>query len=436
MNDNTKLIERAATQIDAASELSARAGRGRFWARPLCRFLARSIKTGTLTLILPDGTRHRFGEGEPHVTAAITQIRSLRRIAINPDLALGEAYMDGTLRIDQGDIHDFLDLVLGNLGDATQSPLRKAWRLLHRLTRPLVLFNPAKRSQRNVAHHYDLSDELYDLFLDSDRQYSCAYFSSPADTLEAAQERKKRHIAAKLLLTPGQQVLDIGSGWGGLGRSLARDWNVSVTGLTLSEDQLAYARTQTHTAGLCDKVRFHLRDYRHETGRYDRVVSVGMFEHVGPGHYGTFFQTVADRLSPDGIALIHTIGSSGRPGAPNPWIKKYIFPGGYVPSLSEILPVIERSGLTVTDVEVLRLHYAATLREWRHRFATNRARVAALFDDRFSRMWEFYLAACEAGFRHKNLVVFQIQLAKRKDVMPLTRDYISAIGSVRDRQRR
>lgn len=434
MNDNTKLIERVATQIDTTSELPARAGRGRFWARPLCRFLARSIKAGTLTLILPDGTRRQFGEGEPHVTAAITQIRSLRRIAINPDLALGEAYMDGTLRIDQGDIYDFLDLVLGNLGAATHSPLRKAWRLLHRLSRPLVLFNPAKRSQRNVAHHYDLSDELYDLFLDEDRQYSCAYFSSSTDTLEIAQERKKRHIAAKLLLKPGQQVLDIGSGWGGLGRTLAQEWDVSVTGLTLSEDQLAYARTQTHTAGLGDKVRFHLRDYRHETGRYDRVVSVGMFEHVGPGHYGTFFRTVADRLSPDGIALIHTIGSSGRPGAPNSWIKKYIFPGGYVPSLSEILPVIERSGLTVTDVEVLRLHYAATLREWRHRFVTNRATVAALFDDRFCRMWEFYLAACEAGFRHKNLVVFQIQLAKRNDVMPLTRDYVSALECGRDRQ--
>jgi len=434
MNDNTKLIERAATQVGPASGRRAGPGRGRLWAQLLCRFLARSIKTGSLILILPDGTRRQFGEGEPHVTAAITHIRSLRRIAIHPDLALGEAYMDGTLRIDQGDIYDFLDLVLGNLGDATQSPLRQSWRLLHRLTRPLVLFNPAKRSRRNVAHHYDLSDELYDLFLDGDRQYSCAYFSSPADTLEMAQERKKRHIAAKLLLKPGQKVLDIGSGWGGLGRSLARDWNVSVTGLTLSEDQLAYARSQTRTAGLDDKVRFHLRDYRHETGRYDRVVSVGMFEHVGPGHYGTFFRTVADRLSPDGIALIHTIGSSGKPGAPNPWIKKYIFPGGYVPSLSEILPVIEKSGLTVTDVEVLRLHYAETLREWRQRFVANRATVAALFDDRFCRMWEFYLAACEAGFRHKNLVVFQIQLAKRKDVMPLTRDYISAIEDGRDRQ--
>lgn len=392
----------------------------------LCAFLKRSIRTGTLTLALPGGIRHKIGVDEPHVHVAITSRRSLRRIALNPDLATGEAYMDGTLRLDQGSVYDLLDLVLGNLGDEAHSPLRRARLALQKLVRPLTAFNPAGRSRRNVAHHYDLSERLYDLFLDADRQYSCAYFANPDDTLDLAQTRKKRHIMAKLLLRPEQTVLDIGSGWGGLARTLARDAGASVTGLTLSSEQITHARAQTRREGLEDKVRFHLRDYRHETGRYDRVVSVGMFEHVGPPHYRTYFDTIARLLTDDGVALVHTIGTSGLPGAPQPWIAKYIFPGGYVPAMSEILPAIERSGLVVTDVEVLRLHYAETLRAWRQRFLANWAEVAEIYDDRFCRMWEFYLAACEAGFRHNGLVVFQFQLAKPKTMLPLTRDYIAA----------
>ncbi|MFV2034938.1 MAG: class I SAM-dependent methyltransferase [Halocynthiibacter sp.] len=399
---------------------------GGLWGRLLTGFLQRSIVKGKLILILPDGKRHEFGLGQPSVTFEITERATLRRIALNPDLALGEAYMDGTLRVLDGDIHDLLELCLSNLGGKSGSRLRKTWSELRRLAKPLTLFNPVRRSRRNVAHHYDLSDELYELFLDSDRQYSCAYYQSPDQTLEQAQAQKKRHIAAKLLLEPGQRVLDIGSGWGGLARSLAADNAVDVTGLTLSAAQLAYANEQTRAAGLDDRVRFYLRDYRHERARYDRIVSVGMFEHVGPAHYATFFNTVAERLSQDGVALVHTIGTSSGPCAPGAWINKYIFPGGYVPSLSEVLPAIENSGLIVTDIEVLRLHYAETLRAWRQRFMANRREVAEIYDERFCLMWEFYLASCEAGFRHNGLEVFQIQLALRNDTVPLTRDYIAA----------
>ena len=426
MNDSTKFEDLDSTAVHPARTNDRPGGRGNIWRYLLSGFLNRSIKNGTLSLTFPDGAHRQFGSGDPHIAATITSARTLRRIALNPDLATGEAYMDGSLRIDRGDIYGFLDIVLGNLGDATGSHLRSAWLAFRRLIRPLTLFNPAHLSRRNVEHHYDLTDQLYELFLDADRQYSCAYFATPEDTLEQAQTQKKRHIATKLLLQPGQRVLDIGSGWGGMARFLARDADVSVTGLTLSKEQLAYSRTKTADAGLDDKVAFHLRDYRHETARYDRVVSVGMFEHVGTPHYRTYFDTVSDRLADDGVALIHTIGTSGPPGAPGAWIKKYIFPGGYVPSMSEVLPAIEKSGLIVTDVEVLRLHYAETLRAWRQRFLVNRAQVKDLYDERFCRMWEFYLAVCEAAFRHNGLVVFQFQLAKRKTTVPLTRDYIAS----------
>jgi len=425
MNDSSEMNKLTATSVSPAA-IDARKGGGfSIWKHLLGGFLDRSIKSGTLILTFPDGSRRRFGGGNPQIAATITRAKTLRRITMNPDLAVGEAYMDGSLRIEAGDIYGFLDLVMGNLGPVANSPLRRVWLAIRRLIRPLTLFNPASRSQANVAHHYDLTDQLYDLFLDTDRQYSCAYFATPKDTLEQAQTNKKRHIAAKLLLSPGQRVLDIGSGWGGLARHLSRAADVSVTGLTLSKEQLSYANSQTAEAGLADKVAFRLRDYRHETARYDRIVSVGMFEHVGTPHYGRFFKTVADRLSDDGVALIHTIGSSGPPGAPGAWIKKYIFPGGYVPAMSEVLPAIEKSGLIVTDVEVLRLHYAETLRIWRQRFLANRAEVARVYDNRFCRMWEFYLAACEAAFRHGGLVVFQFQLAKRNATVPLTRDYIA-----------
>jgi cyclopropane-fatty-acyl-phospholipid synthase len=285
-------------------------------------------------------------------------------------------------------------------------------------------YNPLHAARENVAHHYDLSDTLYDLFLDIDRQYSCAYFTRPDVTLETAQADKKRHIAAKLLLRPGQKVLDIGCGWGGLALYLARECGVQVTGLTLSSEQLKVAERRAAAAGLADRVRFHLRDYRTETGRYDRIVSVGMFEHVGVVHYPAFFRKLDELLSPDGVALLHSIGRMDGPGATNPWIRKYIFPGGYSPAMSEVLPEVEKVGLWITDIEVLRLHYAETLRHWRQRFLANRERIKNLYDERFCRMWEFYLAGSEVAFRHQGHIVFQMQIAKRVDAVPLTRDYM------------
>jgi cyclopropane-fatty-acyl-phospholipid synthase len=287
-----------------------------------------------------------------------------------------------------------------------------------------VRHNTVDKARANAEHHYDLSQQLYDLFLDEQRQYSCAYFISPDDTLEQAQRQKMRHLAAKLLLKPGQRVLDIGSGWGGLAFYLARSEAVDVTGITLSTEQYEHSRQRALEHGLADKVHFHLRDYREIDGVYDRIVSVGMFEHVGINHYREYFQTILNRLADGGVALLHTIGALGGPGASNPWIEKYIFPGGYSPALSEIVPHIEKAGLCITDIEILRLHYAETLRNWRFRFMHNPA-SKEIYDERFRRMWEFYLAGSEAAFRHSGLVVFQIQLSKRIDTVPITRDYIS-----------
>ncbi|MCZ8547956.1 cyclopropane-fatty-acyl-phospholipid synthase family protein [Mesorhizobium qingshengii] len=387
--------------------------------------LRRIIRNGTLTLVTPDGCACDVGHGEPSVTIRITDQATVRRLFLNPDLALGEAYMAGTLVVEDGGIHDLLDLCFANLGWSTGHWVQRAQAIGRRLGRRLTQHNPVSISRANVAHHYDLSDLLYELFLDADRQYSCAYYMSPDDTLEQAQDQKKRHIAAKLLLRAGQRVLDIGSGWGGLALHLARNADVDVTGVTLSTEQHAYANRRAHNVGLNERVRYLLKDYRHENGRYERIVSVGMFEHVGVGHYGEYFAKIKDLLSDDGVALIHTIGSAAGPGAANPWIRKYIFPGGYTPALSEIVPAIERAGLHITDIEVLRLHYAETLKDWRKRFIANRDRIAAIYDERFCRMWEFYLAGCEAAFRHSGLVVFQIQLSKRVDTVPLTRDYIA-----------
>jgi cyclopropane-fatty-acyl-phospholipid synthase len=291
--------------------------------------------------------------------------------------------------------------------------------------RRLYQFNPKERARRNVAHHYDLSGALYDLFLDDDRQYSCAYFRRPGDGLETAQEQKKRHIAAKLLLEPGMTVLDIGSGWGGLDLYLAENADVKVTGVTLSTEQLNVSRRRADETGLAGRVEYFLRDYREQTGVFDRIVSVGMFEHVGVGHFDAFFSTVRDRLADDGVALLHMIGRADGPGVTDAWIRKYIFPGGYFPALSEVSFAIEKAGLWVTDIEVLRLHYAETLRHWRRRFLANRDKAVALYDERFCRMWEFYLAASEISFRYMNCAVYQIQLAKRQEAVPLTRDYMA-----------
>jgi cyclopropane-fatty-acyl-phospholipid synthase len=302
-------------------------------------------------------------------------------------------------------------------------PLRLA-NGVRKLTRRLHQYNPVPRSRRNVAHHYDLSDRFYDLFLDRDRQYSCAYFLHPDDDIDTAQLNKRQHIAAKLLLRPGMKVLDIGSGWGGLALYLASEFGVDVTGLTLSTEQLKVAQRRAAQAGLADRVRFELRDYREERGSYDRIVSVGMFEHVGVGQYPTFFGQVSALLKRDGVALLHSIGRMEGPGATNPWVRKYIFPGGYSPAISEVVPAIERAQLWITDVEVLRLHYAETLKAWRHRFLAQRERVLELYDERFYRMWETYLAGSEVAFRQGGHLVMQIQMAKAVDSVPLTRDYM------------
>lgn len=392
----------------------------------LKRFLEKFILEGELEVSTAAGERYTIGS----VTGLAPAIRFTDRAAelwllANPPLALGELYMDGRFAVTRGSIYDVVALATRNL--ALQPPTRLL-RMRERLRvalRRIHQRNDEQRARRNVAHHYDIDGRLYDLFLDSDRQYSCAYFEARDQSLEEAQLAKKRHIAAKLLVEPGHRVLDIGSGWGGLALYLAEQCGAAVKGITLSDEQLAIARNRAQHRRLAGSVEFNLRDYRSVTGRFERIVSVGMFEHVGVGYYDTFFSKVSDLLTDNGVMLLHAIGSSDGPGATNPWMAKYIFPGGYTPSLSELLPAIERAGLIVTDIEILRLHYAETLRAWRERFLARRDEAKTLYDERFCRMWEFYLAGCEAAFRHGGLMVFQIQLAKRHDAVPLTRAYIA-----------
>jgi cyclopropane-fatty-acyl-phospholipid synthase len=384
------------------------------------------VTCGTLRLVLPDGGVRTFTGDKPgpEIGMRLHDAAVSRELFFQPRLRLGEAYMDGRLTVEGGTIYDLLDFLGMNMGAAPPSVLRPFYNGFRGILRPFRQYNPLQRARRNVAHHYDLSEELYSLFLDADRQYSCAYFLRPQDDLDTAQLNKKRHLAAKLRIEPGQRVLDIGCGWGGLALFLARECGAEVTGLTLSEEQLKVARHRAAAGGLADRVQFHLRDYREETGSYDRIVSVGMFEHVGLPQYGTYFRKVKELLKPDGIALLHSIGRSDGPFATNPWIRKYIFPGGYAPALSEVVPVVEKRGLWITDIEVLRLHYARTLRAWRERFLANRDRVKALYDERFCRMWEFYLAGSEVAFRHMGHMVFQMQLAPKVDTVPITRDYM------------
>ncbi len=388
--------------------------------------LKRLIKVGTLRVVDARGKAHLFsGEPGPEVTIRLHDKALHTRLFWNPQLHVGEGYMDETLTIEEGaQVFDFLDLVGMNLRYMEDHWVIRWHSALARLVRPLQQYNPVGGARKNVAHHYDLSDTLFDLFLDSDRQYSCGYFESPNNSLEQAQLAKKRHLASKLLLEPGAKVLDIGSGWGGLALYLANVSNVDVTGVTLSSNQHEYSERRARTAGVADRVRFELRDYREVTGTYDRIVSVGMFEHVGVRHYGEFFRVLRERLAEDGVALLHTISRFDVPTATSPWARKYIFPGGYCPALSEVFAAIERSGLKVTDIENLRLHYAETLICWARNFRSNRARVAEIYDERFCRMWEFYLAGAEVNFRHQNLLVSQIQLARRQDAVPLTRDYM------------
>jgi cyclopropane-fatty-acyl-phospholipid synthase len=393
--------------------------------------LRRFVVVGRLTVRWPDGQRASYagpaGSG-PEAGIAVHDSRTIRRLVVNPTLALGEAYMDGGLIPDGCGIYDVIEvLALNVMANATGHPLARLRSALGVLRRRIDQYNPAHRARRNVAHHYDLNGRLYSLFLDRDRQYSCAYFPRGDETLEEAQIAKKRHIAAKLCLDrPGLSVLDIGCGWGGLALTMARDLGALVTGVTLSTEQLAEARGRAETEGLQDRVTFELLDYRKLDRRFDRIVSVGMFEHVGVVHYREFCDTVARCLEPDGVALLHSIGRSDGPGFTNPWIAKYIFPGGYCPALSEVVPQVEKSGLIATDIEVLRLHYAETLRHWRRRFAANRDTIASLYDERFCRMFEFYLCGSEIAFRHEGHMVFQIQLAHRQTAVPLTRDYITA----------
>lgn len=394
----------------------------------LARALDRLLSVGSLTIVAPDGAIAKAGGHAPGpaATVRVHDRATLRRIILNPRLAVGEAWMDGTLTVEGCTLYDFLELMTRNMGALESSPLVRLSFWLQRFTRFLEQHNPIGRAQSNVAHHYDLSGALYDQFLDSDRQYSCAYFTTPLDTLEQAQLAKKRHILSKLMIEPHHRVLDIGSGWGGLALYLAENTGADVTGVTLSTEQHQVSERRARDAGLQDRVRFKLQDYRHEPGRYHRIVSVGMFEHVGATHYVEFFDKVKSLLSDDGVMLLHAIGRMEPPGGTNPWLRKYIFPGGYSPALSEVLAAIERCGLWVTDIEILRLHYAETLRQWRLRFMANRDKVKALanYDDRFCRMWEFYLTACELSFRWLDQMVFQIQIARRNDAVPLTRDYM------------
>ncbi len=403
--------------------------------------LKRFIIHGRLRVQWPDGSTQDFagppGSG-PEAAIRLNDARSVRRLVLNPTLSVGESYMDGGLEPLGCPIYDVLDVLVTNLMDNGAShPLARLNATLRRARRRFDQFNPVGRAQRNVAHHYDLNGRLYSLLLDRDRQYSCAYFPNGNETLEAAQAAKKRHIAAKLCLDrPDLSVLDIGCGWGGMAITLAQDYGAKVLGITLSVEQLNEARARAAAAGLAERVRFELMDYRAVTEPFDRIVSVGMFEHVGVDHYRTFFETMAHCLKPDGVALLHAIGRNEGPGSTNAWLAKYIFPGGYCPALSETLAASERSGLLLTDIEILRLHYAETLRHWRRRFAANRDTIASLYDERFCRMFEFYLAGSELSFRKENMMVFQIQLAHRQDAVPLTRDYIAAAETSVPRNRR
>ncbi|MEM8837445.1 MAG: cyclopropane-fatty-acyl-phospholipid synthase family protein [Pseudomonadota bacterium] len=397
------------------------------WKHALHKALLTVWQHGSLNLVMPDGKICSFGK----VTSASLTVRlhtdeTVRRLVLNPDMALGEVYMDGTLTIDGDDLQGFLALLFSNLYSDDrkwgwwQEPFMKACAAFQGLSQGNVI----GRARRNVAHHYDLSGDLYDLFLDDDRQYSCAYFRHPAETLEAAQENKKRHIARKLMIAPNMRLLDIGCGWGGMALMLARDYGARVTGITLSKEQHAYAVKRAKEEKLSNRVAFRLADYREVEGNFDRIVSVGMFEHVGKKCFGSYFSAIRSLLKADGIALIHTIGCALPPRGPSPWIDKYIFPGGYIPSVSEVMQAVENEALWATDIECWRLHYAYTLRHWYDRFVRNEEKARALYDERFIRMWRFYLAACEQTFRHNHLAVFQFQLAKAIDQVPIRRDYL------------
>ena len=389
-------------------------------------FLSKVVQFGDLEVATSDGVVRRYGDGSgPSIAIRIADRAAEWRLLADPALALGELYMDGRLELVRGDLYDFLELGERNVS-AGHAPRWVA--LLDKLRiwiRAYYQRNDRKRARKNIASHYDLDHRLYDLFLDADRQYSCAYFEHPDQSLEEAQLAKKRHIAAKLLIDDKMSALDIGCGFGGLGLYLAQNTSARVTGVTLSQEQQAIAGQRAREAGLSDRADFRLQDYRDVEGQFDRLVSVGMFEHVGAARFDEYFWHVRRLLKGDGVMVLHAIGRNDPPGATNAWIEKYIFPGGYIPATSEVLAAIERQRLFVTDIEILRLHYADTLRQWRARFLAHREQAKAMYDERFCRMWEFYLAGSETAFRVDGHMVFQIQIAKSQDVVPRTRNYIA-----------
>jgi cyclopropane-fatty-acyl-phospholipid synthase len=395
----------------------------------LQKVLQRLIRCGQLTVIGPSGQRTTFGSPSDSPGARDVVVRIIGRLtpiklALHPDLYLGEAYMDGALVLERGSLWDLLELFGRNLERQKTRRSGLVFRAARLAANVLTQFNSRRMSRRNVAHHYDLSNEFYQLFLDDDLQYSCAYFADSTTSLDEAQIAKKRLLAAKLRLAPGQQILDIGCGWGGLALTLAQMEDVNVLGITLSREQLRIARTRAERLGLSGRVSFELIDYRDVRGAFDRVVSVGMLEHVGVLNYASFFDGISRLLKIDGLAVVHSIGRMRGPATTSAWIRKYIFPGGYIPALSQVLPTIEHAGLWVTDLEILRLHYADTLRHWRERFQRRRDIAARIRDERFCRMWEFYLAVSEMSFRYRGFMVFQVQLSREMDAAPLTREYL------------
>jgi cyclopropane-fatty-acyl-phospholipid synthase len=401
----------------------------KLWNRMIARvlqFAFRSfIHAGDFRVSTADGGSFRVGDatGEP-LAIRFMSVSAALAVLLDPDLRFAELYVDGDIVVEQGSLAGLLAMLLSQ--DRTANPTRWAkpqW-LFRYVGRRLKQFNSRNRSKANVAHHYDLDGRLYSIFLDASRQYSCAYFQNPDQTLDDAQRAKMRHLAAKLLLGPERRVLDIGSGWGELGCYLAENCGAQVDGVTLSDEQFEYSCARARDAGCDGKIQFLLKDYRDLHQVYDRIVSVGMFEHVGRGFYNEFFKKCYELLSDDGVFLLHSCGRSDGPGITNPWLAKYIFPGGYIPALSEVLPAIERAGFLVTDIEILRLHYADTLKEWRERFLAKRGEVSYLYDERFCRMWELYLVSSEMAFREEGMMVFQIQMTKIQGVVPNTRDYI------------
>ena len=392
----------------------------------LVGFLNNLFKKGGFVLI--DANSKKYIIGSPDKSKPLT-LKLLNKnlhykLLVNPDLYFGEGYMDGSIIIENGSISEFLELAFKNIGRGEINTFGYILKKIKGTIRYLTNFNFAKKSKDNVAHHYDISDELYDLFLDSKRQYSCGYFKNDNDTLETAQQNKIDHIIKKLNIKSNQKVLDIGSGWGHLAIEIARQSKCEVTGITLSENQFRYANAKAKEYNLENQVQFKLCDYRNLKEKFDRVVSVGMFEHVGRKFYKTFFRQVNNLLKDNGLALIHTIGSINEPRDPQPWISKYIFPGGYTPSMSEVVGPIEKSGLIISDLEVLRMHYAHTLKNWKERCIKNKSKITSMFDEKFFRMWEFYLASCEMVFKWGDQVVFQFQLTKDLTTAPSTRDYI------------